>query len=131
MISHGAQSGLLYELLTSFVKRKPRHLMFDIGGLNGSRINNYETPLIRYALRRSPAIIVHSSRQLDLYRQHYPNLLAKSTFIPFGADFYYFYEGLEININKRVWHLAMPSAILLHCARHLLALATVAASNFT
>lgn len=60
VISHGAQSGLLYELLTSFVKHKPRHLMFDIGGLNGSRINKYETPLIRYALRHSPAIIVHS-----------------------------------------------------------------------
>ena len=102
VISHGAQSGLMYELLTSFVKRKPRHLMFDIGGLNGSRINNFETPLIRYALRRSPAIIVHSSRQLDLYRHHYPNLVAKSTFIPFGADFDYFDEGLEININKRV-----------------------------
>ncbi|MGN0228923.1 MAG: glycosyltransferase family 4 protein [Muribaculaceae bacterium] len=102
VISHGAQSGLLYELLTSFVKHKPRHLMFDIGGLNGSRINKYETPLIRYALRHSPAIIVHSSRQLELYRQHYPNLVKNSTFIPFGADFEYFDEGLEINIKRRV-----------------------------
>ena len=102
VISHGAQSGLLYELLTSFVKHKPRHLMFDIGGLNGSRINKYETPLIRYALRRSPAIIVHSSRQLDLYRNHYPNLVEKATFIPFGADFDYFDDEMEINIKKRV-----------------------------
>ncbi len=102
VISHGAQSGLVYELLTSFVKNKPRHLMFDIGGLNGARINGYETPLIRYALRKSPAIIVHSSRQLELYEKHYHNLVEKSTFVPFGADFDYFDEGLEINIKKRV-----------------------------
>ena len=102
VVSHGAQSGLVYELLTSFVKRKPKHLMFDIGGLNGSRINHYETPLIRYALRRSPAIIVHSSRQLSLYRNHYPNLVAKSTFIPFGADFNYFDRGLEIHFSHRI-----------------------------
>ena len=102
VISHGAQSGLMYELLTSFVKNKPRHLMFDIGGLNGARINKYETPLIRFALRKSPAIIVHSSRQLELYEKHYPNLVEKSTFIPFGADFEYFDEGLEINIKKQI-----------------------------
>ena len=102
VISHGAQSGLVYELLTSFVRHKPKHLMFDIGGLNGSRINHYETPLIRFALRCSPAIIVHSSRQLSLYRNHYPNLVAKSTFLPFGADFKYFDRGLEIHFNYRV-----------------------------
>lgn len=102
VISHGAQSGLAYELLSSFVKRKPRHLMFDIGGLNGARVNLYETPLIRFALRKSPAIIVHSSRQLSLYRKHYPNLVAKSTFIPFGTDFDYFNQVKPAIVGKRI-----------------------------
>lgn len=90
VISHGAQSGLMYELLSSFVKRKPRHLMFDIGGLNGARVNRTEMPLIRWALRKAPHIIVHSSRQLHLYSAHYPKLASNATFIPFGNDVDYF-----------------------------------------
>ena len=90
VISHGAQSGLVYELLTSFVKIKPKHLMFDIGGLNGARINNFETPLIKFALRKNPYIIVHSSEQLSLYKNSYPNLSKNAHFIPFGADVEYF-----------------------------------------
>lgn len=90
VISHGAQSGLVYELLTSFVKRKPRHLMFDIGGLNGSRVNRTEMPLIRWALRKAPHIIVHASRQLRLYSAHYPKLVPNAIFIPFGNDVDYF-----------------------------------------
>ncbi|MGN0213343.1 MAG: glycosyltransferase family 4 protein [Muribaculaceae bacterium] len=76
--------------------------MFDIGGLNGSRINHSETPLIRFALRRMPAIVVHSSRQLEFYRKYYPKLFEKVTFIPFGADFNYFDHGLEIHFNYRI-----------------------------
>jgi len=90
VVSHGAQSGLVYELLCSFVKKKPPHLMFDIGGLNGARINHYETPLIRFALRKRPYILVHSSRQVDFYREYYPQLTAKVRFIPFGVDCSYF-----------------------------------------
>lgn len=90
VISHGAQSGLVYELLTSFVSKKPQHLMFDIGGLNGSRVNKTEMPLIRWALRKAPHIIVHSSRQLELYANHYPKLAPNATFIPFGNDVDYF-----------------------------------------
>lgn len=102
VISHGAQSGLVYELLTTFVKRKPKHVMFDVGGLNGARINHVETPLIRFAMRKSPAIIVHSSRQLGLYRNHYPNLAEKAVFIPFGVDFDYFSKPQLTSIKKRV-----------------------------
>ena len=90
VISHGAQSGLIYELLASFSHKKPLHIMFDIGGLNGARINKIETPLIKFAMRKSPVIIIHSSRQLELYKQHYPNLYEKAHFVPFGTDFEYF-----------------------------------------
>ena len=96
VVSHGAQSGLVYELLCSFVKNKPPHLMFDIGGLNGARINHFETPLIRYALRKCPHIIVHSSRQLDFYREHYPELVPRVRFIPYGVDCKFFVPRPEV-----------------------------------
>ncbi len=90
VISHGAQSGLIYEMLASFTHKKPLHVMFDIGGLNGARINKTETPIIKFALRKAPVIIVHASRQLDFYKDFYPNLSKKTYFVPFGTDFDYF-----------------------------------------
>ncbi len=95
VVSHGAQSGLVYELLATFASKKPLHVMIDVGGLNGARINMIETPLIKFAMRKSPVIIVHSSRQLQLYRDHYPNLAPKAHFVPFGTDFDFFSEHLH------------------------------------
>jgi glycosyltransferase involved in cell wall biosynthesis len=89
VISHGAQSGLLYELLTSFSRKKPVHIMIDVGGLNGSRAN-YQMPIIRFALRKCPIIVTHTSGQLDFYRQYYPQQYPDVHFIPFGVDCDYF-----------------------------------------
>ncbi|MBQ2562245.1 MAG: glycosyltransferase family 4 protein [Muribaculaceae bacterium] len=104
VVSHGAQSGLFYELLASFVKKKPLHVMIDVGGLNGARINNCETPLIRFALRKSPVIIVHSSPQLDFYKRYYPKLRENVHFVPFGTDFGYFSQaGEEAEAQERLF----------------------------
>lgn len=102
VVSHGAQSGLVYELLCSFVKNKPPHLMFDIGGLNGARINHYETPLIRFALRKCPYILVHTSRQVDFYREHYPELAEKVRFIPYGVDCKYFVPQPSVERTRTI-----------------------------
>ena len=90
VISHGAQSGLVFELANSLSRHRTPHLMIDVGCLNGGRINHTETPLIRYALRQCPTLVTHSSRQLDFYRQHYPALADKARFIPFGVDIDHF-----------------------------------------
>ena len=90
IFSHGAQSGLVYELLSSFSHHCPPHAMIDVGCLNGGRVNRTETPLIRYALRKGPHIITHNTLQLDFYRQHYPVLARNAQFIPFGVDCDYF-----------------------------------------
>lgn len=90
VISHGAQSGLVFELLSSWTRHRCPHLMIDVGCLNGGRINRTETPLIRYALRQAPHIVTHNSHQLDFYRQYYPKLAEKARFIPFGVDIDYF-----------------------------------------
>lgn len=98
VISHGAQSGLLYELLCSFTKRKPKHILFDIGGLNGAKYNKIESLIIKFVLRKKPHIIIHSSKQKILYEKLYPSLLAKVRFIPFGVDFEYFKKLSTPNI---------------------------------
>lgn len=90
IISHGAQSGLVYELLSSFSRHRPPHLMIDVGCLNGGRVNGTETPLIRYAMRKAPYIITHNTRQLDFYSQYYPTLAQHAQFVPFGVDCDYF-----------------------------------------
>jgi glycosyltransferase involved in cell wall biosynthesis len=92
IISHGAQSGLFYSLLASLFNmgNNPLHVIIDIGGMNGSRINHYETPFIRMALKSKPAIIYHAKSQIELYNKAYPELLPISRFIQFGVDIEYF-----------------------------------------
>ena len=86
VMSHGAQSGLLYELLSSWSRRRPPHLMVDVGALNGGRETGLATRLIRYAMRRAPHLIVHSRTQLPWLERNYPNLAARACYIPFGVD---------------------------------------------
>lgn len=104
VISHGAQSGLVYELLTSFVSNKPRHLMIDVGGLNGARSNAFEVSLIRFALRKKPTIIIHSSGQMSLYKQVYSSLVEKVHFIPFCVDYEYF---KQYSTNSQIGNYAL------------------------
>jgi len=101
VISHGAQSGLVYQLLTSFTRRNPKYLLFDIGGLNGARMDHVQTPLIRFALRKKPYIIVHSSQQIDWYEENYPELAPRVRYIPFGADCDFFMP-LHLETGKTI-----------------------------
>ena len=94
VVSHGAQSGLMYELLASFVWRKPKHVMFDIGGLNGDKDSALQTRILGYILRRRPTIVIHSSRQRSMYEKKYPDLLDRLHFFPFGVDCEYFAQFL-------------------------------------
>lgn len=102
VISHGAQSGLVYELACSYTKQRPPHLMIDVGCLNGGRINRTETPLIRYALRRGPHIITHNTSQLSFYKEHYPALAERASFIPFGVDLDYFQAQPPVSSRRIV-----------------------------
>lgn len=87
VISHGAQSGLMYSLLRTLTfRRRPHHLIFDIGGMNGGRQNPVENAAIGFALSSRPYIVCHSKVVLDNYRDTYPQLLRRSRFVPFGVD---------------------------------------------
>jgi len=97
VISHGAQSGLVYALLSRFRKKaqRPLHVIIDVGAMNGGRTNRIETTVIRWALKSHPAIIYHSSIQQAYYETVYKGLIQQSRFIPFGANLEEFYpQGL-------------------------------------
>ncbi|GHT59104.1 hypothetical protein FACS18945_5350 [Bacteroidia bacterium] len=87
VISHGAQSGLVYSLLcTIFFRKKTKHIIFDIGGMNGARNNKIENALIRFALKSKPHIICHSKVIIDNYKKMFPEFVSQTRFIPFGID---------------------------------------------
>lgn len=89
IISHGAQSGLFYSLLcylSPSKKENPRHFLIDVGGFNGSRINWYETPFVKFALRSRPYIIYHSYIQKEIYDTYYKDVIKDSQFIKFGGN---------------------------------------------
>lgn len=87
VISHGAQSGLMYSLLRSIsFRRKPLHIIFDIGSMNGGRNNKVENLVISSALRSNPYIICHSKVVIENYKTTYKNLVDRSCYIPFGVD---------------------------------------------
>ena len=87
VISHGAQSGLVYSLLNTITLRKsPPHLIFDIGAMNGARKNFLENSFIAFALKSRPYIICHSKVVIDYYESTYKSLISRSCFIPFGVD---------------------------------------------
>jgi len=93
VISHGAQSGLVYALLCQLRRRKhrPLHIIIDIGAINGGRSKKIETTIIRWALKSHPAIIYHASIQQKYYETTYKGLIKKSLFIPFGVSTEEFY----------------------------------------
>ena len=93
VLSHGAQSGLVYALLSRFLKKehKPLHVIIDIGAMNGGRNNKIETFLIRVALKSHPAIIYHASVQENFYQTVFKGLIRQSRFIPFGVNTAEFY----------------------------------------
>jgi len=99
VISHGAQSGLVYALLSRFRKKKyrPLHIIIDIGAMNGGRDNKLETFVIKLALKSHPAIIYHSSVQQSYYETVYKGLIKQSMFIPFGVSTEEFYS---VGISK-------------------------------
>jgi len=93
VISHGAQSGLVYALLSRFRRKEPGplHIIIDVGAMNGGRDNRIETFIIKQALKSHPAIIYHASVQQKLYETVYKGLIEYSQFIPFGVNTEEFY----------------------------------------
>lgn len=103
VMSHGAQSGLVYSLLNRLPgkRKRPKHIIVDIGGMNGGREGAVECTLVRQALASSPSIICHSSSLLEFYKKTYPSVYKSAVFIPFGVDTEEF-KPENTNIEKQV-----------------------------
>ena len=87
VISHGAQSGMVYALLNTITfSKKPLHIIIDIGGMNGGRQRLLENSLITFALKSKPAIICHSRVIIQNYLHTYKQLIKNTRFITFGID---------------------------------------------
>ena len=103
VISHGAQSGLVLSLLRTLTfRRRPRHIIFDIGGMNGGRAGRLECVMIRFALMSGPWIVCHSRVIIENYRKRFPGLAGRSMFIPFGVDTEEFRPKTDIREERQV-----------------------------
>ena len=89
IISHGAQSGLIFSLMRQIGGlQNPPHFIIDVGCFNGGRDNPLELLLIKYSARSLAGVIHHASIQENYYKKHLPFL--RRRFIPFGVDPDYF-----------------------------------------
>ncbi|OGF68128.1 MAG: hypothetical protein A2Y62_08355 [Candidatus Fischerbacteria bacterium RBG_13_37_8] len=94
IISHGAQSGILLAFLRALCgNRNPPHFIIDIGCFNGARENLFETMPIEFASRTLAGIIYHSSIQRKYYQRHFPTIVKRTIFVPFGVDVEFFAPG--------------------------------------
>ena len=85
IISHGAQSAVVLSLLRSlFCKKRPPHIVIDIGCFNGGRENKLELFLLSVVMAPITSVIYNSRIQEQYYKDHFPYI--KRSFIPFGVD---------------------------------------------
>ena len=89
LISHSYNSGFVLSLLRSLALRKrPPHIVIDVGSLNGGRSNPLQIALLRFALRSVAGLIYHSSVNEEFYAKHFQNV--KRVFVPYGTDVEFF-----------------------------------------
>jgi glycosyltransferase involved in cell wall biosynthesis len=91
IISHGAQSAVLIAFIRSiFGKKLPPHIIIDVGCLNGGRSKQPELLLFQQAMKSVSGIIYHAIVQQQHYEKHFPYLIGKTAFVPFGVDSEFF-----------------------------------------
>lgn len=118
IISHSAQSAVLLAFIRSMQGiRNPPHIVIDPASFNGGRDNFLELLPIKFCARSIKGIIYHSTIQFKYYQKHFPFLIEKTRFIPFGVDTDYFSpeEGpvspmiLSFGERKRNYHTLLSA----------------------
>lgn len=90
IISHGAQSGVVLSLWRRLFKTKAKHILFDIGSFNSAAESGYALKLMQFASKSIDGVIYHTSSQIGYYKNFFPWIVEKSTFIRFGTDLEFF-----------------------------------------
>jgi glycosyltransferase involved in cell wall biosynthesis len=108
VISHGMQSGIVLAVFRKIFKwpRSP-HIVFDIGSFNSAKEYGLAHKLMQFASKSIDGVIYHTSLQRNYYKQHYPWLLSKAKFIPFGTDFYFFKSDTSFDIDRKPYILCV------------------------
>ena len=89
VISHSYNSGLVYATLRAGLGiHAPKHLVIDVGCLNGGRSIPWEISLMRYSLKSVAGIAYHSHSHDPFYDQHFPFLHRR--FVPLGVNVEFF-----------------------------------------
>ena len=97
IISHGSQSSLFLSILRRIKSNKnTRHLLIDIGCMNGGRESGLSLRLVKLASHKLDAIIYHASIQKEYYERQTPWLKEKAFFVPFGTETEYYYPNPKI-----------------------------------
>lgn len=113
IICHGAQSALFLALLRTVLGKKlPPYLVIDVSAFNRGRNSIFEIGPIRLASRSIDCVVYHARIQEEHYRKHFPFLMKRSKFVPFGADQFLFQPLkvqkdnyiLSIGHNWRDWN---------------------------
>ena len=90
IISHGMQSGVVISLWRRFFKSKSKHIVFDIGSFNSAAQSGLALKLMQFASKSIDWVIYHTSSQIEYYKNFFPHIVNKSTFIRFGTDLQFF-----------------------------------------
>ncbi|KKP69786.1 hypothetical protein A2X44_04915 [candidate division CPR3 bacterium GWF2_35_18] len=97
IISHGSQSSLFLSILRRIKSNKnTRHLLIDVGCMNGGRESGLSLKLVKLAGHKLDGIIYHASIQKGYYERYLSWLKEKSFFIPFGTETGYYFPNSKI-----------------------------------
>ena len=91
IVSHGSQSVLLLALLMKIsLRKKPPILLIDVSSINGGKTGQPILAISRFASTRIDKLVYHAKFQTEHYKNHFPHILKKSLFVPFGVDTSFF-----------------------------------------
>ena len=123
ILSHGSQSSLVFSMLRKLKKRKKaRHVVIDVGCMNGGKESGLSLQLVKSAAKELDGIIYHASIQKRFYQKYLPWLIDKAFFIPFGVQTDFYYPNpkkteenfiLSFGSIKRDYHTLIESAKML------------------
>lgn len=100
ILSHGMQSGIVLSLWRRLFPTKAKHIVFDIGCFNSAAERGLALRLMQTASKSIDGLICHSSVQMGYYKRHFPWLVPKSRFIPFGTDLAFFRSGEAAELSE-------------------------------
>jgi glycosyltransferase involved in cell wall biosynthesis len=87
VVSHGSQSAFMLSVLRLFsFSRYPKHLLIDVGCLNGGSEDFIKIIITKIAQIKISGIITHSTEHIRYYKKYFKRLSKSAIFVPFGID---------------------------------------------